>query len=156
SAGQPVAGADQHTNAALSTEGRAPGVKQAPTPGPSSPVTRSRAPGSGQSGYGGVGGASTVEISPKGPIAGGQVRALSLTATGTAHQWVLAKTPGRDCSRPACASLFATTDHGGSWRDVGQLPAPPATSDTARPQSVSQVRITKRNDTTYDGWAFGD
>jgi photosystem II stability/assembly factor-like uncharacterized protein len=98
-------------------------------------------------------------ISPKGPIAAGEVKAVSLTATGNDHQWVLAETPGRDCGGPRCATVFSTDNHGlaGSWTDVGQLPAPPATVDNPRPRSVSQLRFTQRPDHTgYDGWAFGN
>jgi hypothetical protein len=101
-----------------------------------------------------------VTISANGSIAATDVHAVSLTATGTAHQWVLAKTPGSDCGRAACATVFATEKHGvpGSWTDIGQLPAPPATEDSPAPDSVSQLRFTKRGDGSgiYDGWAFGD
>jgi hypothetical protein len=102
-------------------------------------------------------GPESVTISPNGPIAASEVHAVSLSATGTDHQWVLAKTPGDDCGRPECATLFATADHGANWSDVGQLPAPPATVDTAVPETVSQLRFTKRTDGSeiYDGWAFG-
>jgi len=74
------------------------------------------------------------------------------------HQWVLASTPGADCGRPACATVFSTDLHGasGSWTDVGQLPAPPATSDNPTKDSVSQLRFTKRADGIYDGWAYGN
>lgn len=100
-----------------------------------------------------------VTISPKSVIAAKDVQPLSLTATGSAFQWVLAKTPntgGSDCSFKQCASVFATGDHGTKWTDVGQLPAPPAASaDAPTLDSVSQLRFTKRDDTTYDGWAYG-
>lgn len=136
-----------------------PGTELAPTPGrtpaPSAPTqnteTPSENPGNGRSA-----GVTTATISPGGPIASHEVHALSLTATGTAHQWVLAKTPGRDCGRPKCSTLFATGTHGGTWQDLGQLPAAPAASDSPGADTISQVRFTKRNDTTYDGWAFGD
>lgn len=99
-----------------------------------------------------------VTVTPAGPIAKTEVTPVSLTATGTMHQWVLAKTPGRDCGAPACATVFSTSDHGGSWSDVGQLPAPPATSDAPTSRSVSSLRFTKRDDGSgiYDGWAYGD
>ena len=94
---------------------------------------------------------------PHGPISAADVHAVSLTATGNDHQWVLAKTPGgQGCSTSSCATLFVTADHGTQWTDVGQLPAPPASSDATTPTSVSQVRFAKRNDTTYDGWAYGN
>jgi hypothetical protein len=100
----------------------------------------------------------SVTIAPKGPIAASEVTPVSLTATGTEHQWVLARTPGRDCGAPACTSIFATDDHGASWSDLGQLPAPPATSDAPRPTSVSQLRVAKRTDDSgiYDAWAYGN
>lgn len=99
-----------------------------------------------------------VTIAAAGPIAAAEVRPVSLTATGTAHQWVLAQTPGRDCGARTCATVFSTPDHGLSWADLGQLPAPPASTDSPTPASVSQLRITKRDDGsgTYDGWAYGD
>ncbi|MDP9318791.1 MAG: hypothetical protein M3O94_06915, partial [Actinomycetota bacterium] len=63
-----------------------------------------------------------VTISANSFIAAGDVHPVSLTATGTMHQWVLASTPGADCGRPACATVFSTDLHGasGSWTDVGQ------------------------------------
>lgn len=99
----------------------------------------------------------TVRVAPHGPIAAADVHPVSLTATGTDHQWVLARTPGGGCGRAACATVFTTPDHGGRWTDVGQLPAPPATSDDPGPTSVSQLRFTRRTDgsETYDGWAYG-
>lgn len=102
----------------------------------------------------------TVEVStvtPGGPIAAVDVRPLSLTATGTDHQWVLARTPGEHCGRQACATVFATDDHGARWTDVGQLPAAPASTDNPGPSTVSQLRFTKRADGSgvYDGWAYG-
>jgi len=102
--------------------------------------------------------AGRVTIHASGPIAATDVTPLSLTATGTMHQWVLAKTPGRDCASAGCATVFSTTDHGASWADVGQLPAPPAAGDSPAAGSVSQLRFTKRADGSgvYDGWAYGD
>lgn len=97
-----------------------------------------------------------VTIAPGGPLAASEVQPLSITATGTVHQWVLAQTPGRDCAAASCASVFSTGDHGSSWRDLGQLPAPPAASGAATPQSVSQLRFAARDASAeYDGWAFG-
>ncbi len=102
----------------------------------------------------------TVQISPSGPIAADQVDPVSLTATGTQHQWVLAKTPGNACGRVQCATVFATDQHGadGSWTDLGQLPAPPVTGGQPTPETVSQLRFTLRQDGSgqYDGWAYGD
>jgi photosystem II stability/assembly factor-like uncharacterized protein len=98
---------------------------------------------------------SLVTIAAHGPIAASEVTPVSITATGSQHQWVLAETPGRDCGRPKCATVFATTTHGSSWSDVGQLPAAPATIDNPTLSSVSQLRFARRDDTTYDGWAFG-
>lgn len=105
-----------------------------------------------------TGGPAIIQISPKGPVAAKDVHPVSLTATGQDFQWVLAKTPGKDCNRPDCATIFATDKHGapGTWVDVGQLPAPPATSDSPTDTSVSQLRFTKRADGLYDGWAFGN
>ncbi len=98
-----------------------------------------------------------VTISAHGPISAADVHPVSLTATGNDHQWVLAETPGgQGCTTSSCATLLVTTDHGARWKDVGQLPAPPASSDATTPTSVSQVRFAKQNDTTYDGWAYGD
>jgi photosystem II stability/assembly factor-like uncharacterized protein len=101
-----------------------------------------------------------VTISANSFIAAGDVHPVSLTATGTMHQWVLASTPGADCGRPACATVFSTDLHGasGSWTDVGQLPAPPATSGNPASDSVSQLRFAKRTDgsAVYDGWAYGN
>lgn len=105
-----------------------------PPPGPPAPVT----------------------IYPRGPIPATAVTPLSLTATGTMHQWVLASTPGADCGRAACATVFETADHGASWTDVGQLPAPPASGKVTTSSSVSQLRFAKRDTGGYDGWAFGD
>lgn len=98
-----------------------------------------------------------VTIYPKGPIPATAVTPLSFTATGTMHQWVLASTPGADCGRAACATVLETADHGASWTDVGQLPAPPASGKDTTSTSVSQLRFTKRDDGsgTYDGWAYG-
>jgi photosystem II stability/assembly factor-like uncharacterized protein len=107
----------------------------------------------------GGGGPIQVQISPKRFIAANEVQPLSLTATGSQVQWVLAKTPNRvgECKFKECASLFATRSHGKAWTDVGQLPVPPAASpDAPTPDSVSQVRFTQREGTTYDGWAFGN
>lgn len=99
-----------------------------------------------------------VTISPGGPIAAADVHPVSLTATGTDHQWVLAKTPGSDCGLPECATVFSTGDHGANWSDVGHLPAPPATADTAGPDTVSQLRFAQRQDGSkiYDAWAYGN
>lgn len=102
--------------------------------------------------------AGSVTIHAGGPISATEVTPLSLTATGTMHQWVLAKTPGRDCAAAACATVFATSDHGSTWSDRGQLPAPPAPSDSPVATSVSQLRFAKRADGSgvYDGWAYGN
>jgi hypothetical protein len=101
-----------------------------------------------------------ISISPKGPISAKDVTPLSLTATGTEHQWILAKTPGHDCGRAVCATIFSTDMHGesGHWADLGQLPVPAASGDNPKPDSVSGLRFTKRTDGSgiYDGWAYGD
>lgn len=110
-----------------------------------------------------------VPLSPNGPIAQNEIQPVSLSATGTGHQWVLAKTPGRDCgAAPACATVFKTSTHGGTsnggtsssasaWTDLGHFSAPPASSDDPTEDSVSQIRVTKRTDGSdiYDEWAFG-
>ncbi len=96
-----------------------------------------------------------VRISPGSALSASEIKPLSLTATGTWFQWVLAATPGRDCGFTQCATILATDQHGTSWQTLGQLPAPPAT-DASDPSTVSNVRFTK--DPTsgeHDGWAYG-
>lgn len=96
-----------------------------------------------------------VQISAGSPLSAGEINPLSLTATGTWFQWVLAATPGRDCDFSQCATVLATDHHGTTWQTLGQLPAPPA-ADAADPSTVSEVRFTK--DPTsgeHDGWAYG-
>ncbi|MDX6296223.1 MAG: hypothetical protein QOI51_80 [Nocardioidaceae bacterium] len=137
------------------------GIDRSPTASPNTPTTKSTPTRPTQSKAG-----TTitpllkgpVRIHAHGPIAAGDVTPISLTATGTEHQWVLATTPGgQGCQTKKCASVFVTSDHGGTWRDVGQLPAPPAGPDALRyPRSVSELRFAKRPDGTYDGWAYGN
>lgn len=102
--------------------------------------------------------ASGVTITPGSALTAAEVQPLSITATGTDHQWVLAATPGRDCGRLSCATVLSTADHGDSWTNLGQLPAPPsAPTDEPIAESVNELRIAKRTDDSeqYDGWAFG-
>lgn len=103
---------------------------------------------------------TSVQISGGESVSASEVTALSVTATGTARQWVLAKTPGDTCAKDACASVLSTDDHGqkGSWTDLGKLPAPSATVDEPTPTSVSQLRMALRDDGSgvYDAWAFGN
>ena len=130
------------------------GAPTGPTSGPGSPTgpNASSTPSTTQQQPG-----VPVRLGTNGPISADEVHPVSLTATGTAYQWVLAKTPGRDCARPSCATVFATGDHGLHWSDLGHLPAPPATSDAPTPTSVSQLRVTRRTDGSgiYDAWAYG-
>lgn len=131
-------------------------VSTSPPPSTTEPSTSKQTQGGGGPTIGG--GPVSIQISPKSHIAAKDVQPLSLTATGNSYQWVLAKTPnsGKDCAFKECASIFATSSHSATWTDVGQLPAPPAaSSDAPTDVSVSQLRFTKRNDTTYDGWAYG-
>jgi hypothetical protein len=94
----------------------------------------------------------TVTLSSSGgPILASQIRPLSLTATGTAHQWVLGSTPGGTCGTRRCATLFTTGDGGSSWRTLGQLPARPTTGRLS-PHTVSQVRFAGDG---RDGWVYG-
>lgn len=100
------------------------------------------------------GSAATVTISPGGPYSAAEIQPLSLSATGTQHQWVLGKTPGGSCGKAECATLFSTIDHGQSWVDLGTLPAAPATADDMAADTVSQIRVTGAEG-VYDEWAFG-
>lgn len=100
----------------------------------------------------------SVPIAKNGAVAAAEWQPKSLTATGTMHQWVLAKTPSRDCANRAsgCASVAVTTDHGNAWTDLGHLPAAPAAIQDGHAATVNQLRFVKRADGTYDGWAFGN
>ncbi|MGH3448098.1 MAG: hypothetical protein ACRDP4_10810, partial [Nocardioidaceae bacterium] len=94
-------------------------------------------------------------ISPGSPLSPDDVHALSLTATGSNHQWVLAATPGRDCEWKHCATIFATTDGGAHWQTKGQLPAPTIVTGSPGPSTVDQVRFAGSG-SDYDGWVYGE
>lgn len=91
-----------------------------------------------------------VTISPASDLSADEVMPISLTATGTEHQFVLASTPGRDCAGYRCSTVFETRDAGDSWQTLGQLPLPPGSGDG--PHEVSQLRFVG---TGEDGWAYG-
>jgi hypothetical protein len=79
---------------------------------------------------------------------------MSLTATGTEHQWALTKTESDACPRGGCATLFARSSDDGTWSSLGQLPYG-AYHNTGDPDTVRQVRFVGSAATGYDGWAYG-
>lgn len=74
---------------------------------------------------------------------------LSLTATGTMHQWVLGTT---GCPSPDCLFIKKTTDGGSSWSDEQVPPAPVGTGNTTA-KTVTQLRAQGHGGPNQ--WAYG-
>lgn len=82
-------------------------------------------------------------------------RPLSLSATDSAHQFLLRAEPGPGCGSQGCAAVWATARAGTSWTRLGagagslQIQAA-ATAEQA--DTVGQVRFAGNGS---DGWVFG-
>ena len=80
----------------------------------------------------------------------GAARALSLSATGSEHQWVLLAVPDPDCPEQRCAVVEVTENAGKSWEPLSAIDIP--TSTRPDDDTVREVRFA--GDGT-NGWAFG-
>jgi hypothetical protein len=85
---------------------------------------------------------------------------VSLTATGTDYQWVLAGLDDGSCASRRCAVVYGTANAGGSWSGPTRLDLPVATTGfmTASDFSheVSGLRFSRpTSGEPADGWAFG-
>ena len=85
---------------------------------------------------------------------------VSLTATGTDYQWVLAGLDDGSCASNRCAIVYGTPDAGNSWSGPTRLHLPVSTTATtsASPSidEVSGLRFSRpTSGEPADGWAFG-
>jgi hypothetical protein len=85
---------------------------------------------------------------------------LSLTATGTAYQWVLVGRDDGSGSSSSCASVYSTADAGATWSKPRELGVPAGSTGWygATPVSpvVSQLRFSRpAGGGPANGWAFG-
>lgn len=94
------------------------------------------------------------ELSPLSDAAAGvdpaDIVPLDVTASDPDQQWLLGSVPGGDCGAKRCPRVFATQDAGGSWSDLGELPAH-LVRGTEDPESVDGLRLASDGD---NGWAF--
>jgi hypothetical protein len=79
---------------------------------------------------------------------------VSVTSTGTDHQWALAKTKSRACPEGWCATLFARSAVDDTWASLGQLPYG-AYTENGPEDVVRQVRFVGTATDGYNGWAYG-
>ena len=97
---------------------------------------------------------STVPSSTPSTHAGGAVEGgdfLSLSATGTLHQYVLLTHQGGRCPAGGCVEVDTTQDAGKTWEGTARLDVVPAIPDPSA-DSVNEVRFA--GDGT-DGWVYG-
>ncbi|MGI8578021.1 MAG: hypothetical protein ACR2KG_08915 [Nocardioidaceae bacterium] len=76
---------------------------------------------------------------------------LSLSATGDQHQFLLRAEPGPGCGSQGCASIWSTSNGGGSWQRLGN-PHIQAATTAEGADTVGQVRFVGNG---TDGWVFG-
>lgn len=85
---------------------------------------------------------------------------VSLTATGTAYQWVLAGLDDGSCASTPCAVVYGTSNAGDTWSRAARLHLPVTTTvNTSASEStdaVSTLRFSRpTSGAPADGWAFG-
>lgn len=79
-----------------------------------------------------------------------QAQALSLSATGTQHQWVLLAAPDPNCPEQQCAVVQVTEDAGRSWKPLSAIDV----GVSARPSGNTVHEVRFAGDGT-NGWTFG-
>lgn len=98
---------------------------------------------------------STESTAPTEPtVANGTVKGgtfLSLSATGTTHQYVLLARKSSGCGSGGCVEVDTTVDAGKTWQGTAELDVVPAIPDPYD-ESVNEVRFA--GDGT-DGWVYG-
>ncbi len=90
----------------------------------------------------------TPESTSASPTSGEAVRALSLSATGTDHQYVLMA--GRFGCRGDCLTAYTTPDGGRSWADTAAIGLRPADPDPTT-KTAYAIRFADEQ----NGWVFG-